>query len=628
MQLEIMPLPHEYKFKNDSFILDYDSKIIIDSKVSWEINESIKFFQRRYLEETNLNIKTIRGKSDRFTGIQLQNDTSVEDDAYILEVDTKSINIKASSKNGFHYGLMTLIQLIKQYGLIIPGLLIRDQAHFKHRGFYHDVTRGKVPKKETIFEIIDLLSEYKINEFQLYIEHTFLWEGFSEVFRSKDAFSAEDILEIDDYAYKRNIELIPSIATFGHMYEILESQSFRHLSEKEIDDSIPFSFVNRMAHHTIDVSQEESIELVRHMIESFIPLFRSNKFNICGDETFDLGKYKNKELAKKKGTGHLYVDFLKQVIDIVQDNDRQVLFWGDIILKYPELLNEIPKDVICLNWGYMSNQDEENTRIVSESLIPQYVCPSTTGWNRMINWLDNSSENIRNMVKHAVKYDAYGILNTDWGDHGHVNLLSSSIPMIIYAAALSWNPSSMNGDETDDVLISKSYYGKENKDLLDLLRRISRHQIANWSYINFHLEKNYANPEVIEPFFEIMKALDSKAIYNSYFELKELRKELITYATTLDARHRQDFKEFMVMTSLMSLTQEAFIYMMHFDMGVEVHGFTREANLIAEDIEYVIEDYRELWRARNKESELFRVCNKFYEMADRLRQYERKVKVS
>ena len=41
-----------------------------------------------------------------------------------------------------------------------------------------------------------MLSEYKINELQLYIEHTYLWEGLSEAFRDKDALSAEDIMEL------------------------------------------------------------------------------------------------------------------------------------------------------------------------------------------------------------------------------------------------------------------------------------------------------------------------------------------------------------------------------------------------------------------------------------------------
>ena len=31
------------------------------------------------------------------------------------------------------------------------------------------------------------------------------------------------------------------------------------------------------------------------------------------------------------------------------------MFWADIIIKKPEFVKELPKDVIALEWGYESN---------------------------------------------------------------------------------------------------------------------------------------------------------------------------------------------------------------------------------------------------------------------------------
>ena len=460
-----------------------------------------------------------------------------------------------------------------------------------------------------------------MNELQIYIEHSYLFEGLSEAFRDKDALSAQDIMRLDAYAHKRHIELIPSIATFGHMYEILRTRTYAELSEKNIDFDEPYSWVNRMAHHTLDVSNPKSLDLARSMIEQFIPLFRSKKFNICADETFDLGAFKNKEKAEKEGVGALYVSFLKELIDIVQKNDREVMFWGDIILKHPDLLKDIPEDVTCLNWGYFANESEKNTEIISKSGIDQYVCPSTTGWNRMINWYDNSSENIRRMISHAHKHKAKGILNTDWGDYGHVNLLGSSLPMLVYGAALSWNNDDAQDDIIDDEKISISLYGKENSKLMNLLRRISRNQIANWSFINFHLEKDYGSQNVIEPYIEIMRNLDPIEIKACVERLKDLKIELLSYGKTLSQEFYCDFNEFIVMSDLMSLTQESFLYMQHYDMEVNHDIFTRKSQEIAVDIEYAVEQYKKVWRLRNRESELNRVTDSFYKIADKLRQY-------
>ncbi|HEY4536904.1 MAG TPA: family 20 glycosylhydrolase [Erysipelothrix sp.] len=615
----ILPIPKILKKGNKKFVIDQNVKILIQPDLSSQVYESAVFFQNRVNEEQGLYIDIIKAKMSRFKTIQLAHDASLNKQAYTLEVTQEGILISGHDAQAIHYGLMTLLQLIKAEGLILKTVSIQDEPRFLHRGFYHDVTRGKVPTKQTLFQLIDDLSEYKINELQLYIEHTFLWEHLTEATRDKDALSAQDIIEIDNYAHKRHIELIPSIATFGHMYEILRTRSYSHLSEKEIDFNEPFSFVNRMAHHTINVSEDESLALIRTMIEDFIPLFRSNKFNICGDETFDLGKYRNKALGEAKGIGNLYVDFLTEIIKIVQENDREVLFWGDIILKYPESISRLPEDVVCLNWGYNAHETEDNTKIIAQSHIPQYVCPSTTGWNRMINWLDNSSENIRKMVKYADKYDAYGILNTDWGDHGHVNLLGSSMPMVVYAAALSWNPSGLETDELADPIISQSYYGDAH--ILPLLRKMSRQQPANWSYINFHLEREYANYEVISPYFEIMKNLDHQEIYQASQTIDHLKEEMLALAGNFKVQHRQDFNEFIVMSDLMKLTQESFLYFMKYDMDVSDVKLTRSANEIAMDIEVAMEQYKKVWRKRNRESELNRVTEKFYEIADKLRKY-------
>ena len=63
------------------------------------------------------------------------------------------------------------------------------------------------------------------------MEHTFLFAGFSEVWRDDTPLTPEDILELDAYCRKRHMELIPSIACFGHLYKVLRTRTYRHLCE-------------------------------------------------------------------------------------------------------------------------------------------------------------------------------------------------------------------------------------------------------------------------------------------------------------------------------------------------------------------------------------------------------------
>lgn len=142
------------------------------------------------------------------------------------------------------------------------------------------------------------MCRYKLNQLQLYVEHTYLFRDFSEMWRDQTPLTAEEIRELDSYCRERHIELVPSLASFGHLCTLLSTKTYGDLCEMEDSWKEPFSFWNRMRYHTINVSDERSLPLIKKMIAEYMQLFSSNKFNICADETFCLGKYKSKNLPK------------------------------------------------------------------------------------------------------------------------------------------------------------------------------------------------------------------------------------------------------------------------------------------------------------------------------------------
>ena len=44
-----------------------------------------------------------------------------------------------------------------------------------------DVTRDRVPTMATLYELVDLLASLKINQLQLYSEHTFAYHGHKRI---------------------------------------------------------------------------------------------------------------------------------------------------------------------------------------------------------------------------------------------------------------------------------------------------------------------------------------------------------------------------------------------------------------------------------------------------------------
>jgi hypothetical protein len=135
-----------------------------------------------------------------------------------------------------------------------------------------------------------------------------------------------------------------------------------------------------------------------------------------------------------------------------------MMFWGDIILKYPELIRELPKDVIALNWGYEANHPfAKEAGQLAKARIPFYVCPGTSTWQTLIGRHDNALANLRTAARVGKKHGAIGFLNTDWGDGGHPQPLAVSWPLFAAGAGLAWNAGYFSQTEVEAVLSRDIY---------------------------------------------------------------------------------------------------------------------------------------------------------------------------
>ncbi|MFW5996080.1 MAG: glycoside hydrolase family 20 zincin-like fold domain-containing protein, partial [Halanaerobiaceae bacterium] len=572
--INILPQPVDCSHEDGEFILDSRVQIVLGPGCSEKALHSAKLIQEEIINIIGLKPVITKSFSRPRVGHIHLSRKNGEQESYELKINSDLIMIAGADQAGLFYGAQTLIQVIRGQGTVLPGLVINDRPYFENRGYYHDVTRGKVPTLETLKELVERISFYKINQLQLYIEHTFAFEKYSEIWAGSDPLTAGEILQLDEYCRKFNVDLVPSLATFGHLYQALRTDTLSHLAELEEPNEGSFSWIERMRHHTLDVSNPESLQFVRNMLKEFIPLFSSNKFNICGDETFDLGSGKNKELAEEKGKGRLYAGFLNKIIAEVKKYDKEVMFWGDIILDYPELLDELPEDLICLNWYYGEEPCEENFRAMAGSGIPQYVCPGVSGWNRLMNDMDTAFQNITRMVGYGKKYDAAGVLNTDWGDYGHINLFASSMPGMIYGANLAWNPDTIKGNnyheqefEKIDARISQLEFGDNTGRIVGVLRELAREQIVNWGDIVLWKEKKYEETSLEFDVKGMFEKVSEKDLLKGYERARELAQKILNLAVQAAEDRKSDFEEFYVSARGIALFDLLALYIKKFDYG-------------------------------------------------------------
>jgi len=499
---------------------------------------------------------------------------SSSSEAYVLDINTDSITISGEGVKGLFYGIQTLKQIFEND--TVPCLHIEDKPDMEYRGFYHDVTRGRVPTVESMKKLIDDLAYYKMNSLQLYVEHTFPFKELGDSIEKFGYLTADEIRELDDYCYDNFIEFIPSIATFGHLYELLQRAEYRELQcISDYKDKHHF-WIERMGHHTIDPLNEKSIEVIKSLIDQYLPLFRTDKFNICCDETFDLKRGKHKDLD----TGALYVEFVKKIIAHLKSKGKKVMMWGDIVLQHPDKIAELPSDTEMLNWNYGENPPEKSFEIFSNAGYKQIVCPGTGTWYRFVECIDASSKNICRMLDYGYKYGASGMLNTNWGDDGHPCSIELSMHGLILGAAKSWNRVTDNDIEFNDAinfLQYKNSFAVHYITVLDEASKKIKYRDLVRCYSNSICEGKLAfdYPE-LDSIKEAVSSCQAVIIKLSAekWEREEYRREILICA-------------------------EAIIVMAELFAKLAGYEITRCSNT-----DEWLKKYRESWLIRNKESEL------------------------
>jgi len=209
---------------------------------------------------------------------------------------------------------------------------------------------------------------------------------------------------------------------------------------------------------TLAPNHSGTLPFLGELYRELLPNFSSRFFNVGCDETWDLGRGQSKKLCDRLGQGRVYLNFLKKIQRKVSAQHKTMMFWGDIILKYPELIRELPKDVIALNWGYEANHPfAREAAQFAKARIPFYVCPGTSTWQTMVGRHDNAWANLKTAARVGKQYGALGFLNTDWGDGGHPQPLAVSWPLFAAGAGLAWNARHFSQVEVETVLSRDIY---------------------------------------------------------------------------------------------------------------------------------------------------------------------------
>ena len=356
-------------------------------------------------------------------------DGSLPAQGYRLTIDPGgSVQVASGDPAGRFYAGRTLDQLrAGDPAGRLPVGVIEDWPDLQVRGVMLDVSRTKVPTLETLFELTDRLAAWKLNQLQLYVEHTFAYPGHQTVWEEADPFTAADLEKLRAHCAERHVELVANQNTLGHMERWLMHPRYaplgiaRGVVRGPMGMAVPAS--------TLDPANPASLALVRELLGVLCEAVPGQRLHVGMDEPWDLPAARSGEWA----------GWLERLRALPETDGRELLVWGDVPALRGELLDPVPSGVTVCEWGYEENHPfDARLGTLAEAGLRHWVCPGTSSWLSILGRATNAVENCRSAATAAANWSTEGMLVTDWGDFGHLQHLPVSDPGLAAAAAFSW----------------------------------------------------------------------------------------------------------------------------------------------------------------------------------------------
>ncbi len=290
-----------------------------------------------------------------------------------------------------------------------------------------DISRDKVPTMDSLESVIDRLASLKVNQVQLYSEHTFAYQGHREVHAAASPLDAAEIRQLDAFCRDRHVELVPNQNCLGHMNRWLAHDRYQPLAIAPDGFVDPYGIARQPM--TIEPGNPASLALVRELLGELLPLFGSRRVHVGLDEAWELPATRMDD----------FMGWVATLRALPELDGHEMLMWGDMISGQADQVARLPDGVTVCEWGYDDWYPfDERCAVLAEAGVPFWVAPGTSSWLSILGRFTNARTTCSRAAAAALAHGGSGYLNTDWGDNGHLQQWVVSEPGLAFGAAVSW----------------------------------------------------------------------------------------------------------------------------------------------------------------------------------------------
>ena len=312
------------------------------------------------------------------------------EEAYVLNVGTKSIDIKASSLRGFNWAVQSLKQMmpveiyagkaVEDVEWTVGCCQITDAPRFGYRGLLIDEARHFFGM-ETIKDVLDVMEIHKLNKLHWHITDDQGWrieikkyplltqvgsirkETLVGHLRRSTVYDGtpygegmwytqDQIREIVEYAATKGIDIIPEIDLPGHMQAALTAYPYLGCTGGPYEVWTKWG----VSKDVLCIGKETTMEFILDVLSEVCDLFPSKFIHIGGDECPKVKwaecphcQQKILELGIKADEKHSAEHFLQSYVtaraeQYLATRGRRLIGWDEI------LEGELAPDATVMSW--------------------------------------------------------------------------------------------------------------------------------------------------------------------------------------------------------------------------------------------------------------------------------------
>ncbi|WP_062354721.1 beta-N-acetylhexosaminidase [Bacillus kwashiorkori] len=309
---------------------------------------------------------------------------------------------------------------------------ITETPQFTMSGVMLDASRNAVLHTNSVKTLLRKMAIMGLNVLMLYTEDTYEVKEYPYFGYMRGRYTEKELRELDLYADKLGIEMIPCIQTLAHLKEALKWNYAMNI--RDTDDILL-------------VGEPKTYEFIENMIVAASKPFKTKRIHIGMDEAFNLGlgNYLRKNGFEERF--QIMNKHLQAVLKITEKHRLKPMIWSDMYFRlgsktgaYYDLNAHIPENVIqeipnvqLVYWDYYHTDEQFYETFIEKhkQIGPKPVfAGGVWTWNGISPNYGKAMATTEAALTACKKTGVQEVFATMWGDNGAETPLFTALPVL------------------------------------------------------------------------------------------------------------------------------------------------------------------------------------------------------